>query len=102
MKVEAFDPPASLELGQPRQERVAAMELVRPERHDQHDPVGAQVPDEEGDRLARRRVGPMQVLDDEQDRGLFRQSLENAQNGVEQAGLVRFGLGVCVDQLRSC
>ena len=58
MKVEAFDPPASLELGQPRQERMPPMELVRPERHDQHDPIGAQVPDEEGDGLARRRDRP--------------------------------------------
>ena len=99
MKVEAFDPPASLEFGQPRQERVAPMKLVRTEGHDQHDPIGAQVPDEEGDGLARRRVGPMQILDDEQDRGRLRQSLEDARERRRAGGpgAIRSG---CVRRLR--
>ena len=44
------------------------MKLVRPEGHDQNDPLGPQVPDEECKRLAGGWVGPVQVLDDEQDR----------------------------------
>ena len=67
-QVDPLDATAALELGQPRQERVAAMQLVGPECHDQHDAVGAELADEEGDGLAGRRIGPMEVLDDEQDR----------------------------------
>ena len=91
-QVDPLDATAALEFGQPRQERVAPVELVRPERHHQHDPVGAQVPDEERDGLAGRRVGPMEILDDEQDRGDLRQPLQHTEERVEQTGLVRFGL----------
>ena len=51
-----------------------------------------EVADQEGDRLAGRRIGPVEVLDDEQDGRDLRQPLEHAQHGVEQPGLVRFGL----------
>ena len=68
------------------------MQLVGPEGHDQDDAVLAELADEVGDRLAGRRVGPVQVLDDEDDRFDLGESLEDAEDRVEQARLERLGL----------
>ena len=97
LQVDPFDPAAAIELGEPRQERMPAVQLVRPEGHDQDDPIRPEVADQERDGLAGRRIGPVEVLDDEDDRGDLRQPLEQAQDGVEQARLERFALGHPVD-----
>ena len=91
-EVDAFDQTAPVELGQPRQERMAAVELVGAEGHDQDDPVAPELADQERDRFARRRVGPVEVLDDEEDGVDLRQALEDAEDGIEQARLDRLGL----------
>ena len=59
--------PGPLELGEPRQRGVPPVELVRAEGHRQHDRLRAQATDEEGQRLAGRRVGPVDVFNDDQD-----------------------------------
>ena len=84
---------APFQLGQPRQERMAAMQFVRSEGHDQEDAIGPQLTDEERDRLPRRGVGPVEVLDDEEDGFDLGKPLQHAEDRVEQSGLERFGLG---------
>jgi hypothetical protein len=57
------------QLGQQRPQRVAAVELVGAVAGDQGDPAAAQGPDEERQQVAGGPVGPVQVLDDQQQRG---------------------------------
>ena len=58
LEVEPLDPPAPLELGEPRQQRVAAVQLVGAEGHDQHDAIRPELADQERDRLAGGRDRP--------------------------------------------
>ena len=67
-EVEAIHAGLPFRLGQPGRERMATMELVRPERADDAQPLVARVAPQEGEQVARRPVGPVEVLDDEQDR----------------------------------
>ena len=92
LEVEALDVAAPADLGQPRQQRVAPMELVGPERHHEDDTICPQLAEEERDRVASRRVCPVEVLDDEEHGLGLRQPLERAEHGVEKAGLVRLAL----------
>ena len=92
LQVETLDPPAALELGQPRHQRMAAMELVGAERQEQQDAVRAQVADDERDAVPRRRVGPMQVFHHEQHWLALGEALEQAQQGLEHPGLRRAGV----------
>ena len=93
IEVDAFDEAAPVEFGEPRQERMAPVQLVRPEGHDQDDPVVTELADQERDRLAGRRVGPVEVLDDEDDRLDLREPLEDPEDRVEHAWLECLGLG---------
>ena len=86
---EPFHATGPLELGQERQQRMAAVELVRAVREQEHHRDIAQVPDEEPEQVPGRAVGPMQVLDDEHDRRPRRQALEDAEEQLEQAALAR-------------
>jgi len=97
LQVHPFDPAAAVELGEPREERVPPVQLVRAEGHDQNDPIRSDVADEERDGLPGRHIGPMQVLDDEDDRGDLGQAMEQAQDGIQQTGLERFALGGAIN-----
>ena len=69
------------------------MELVAAERADEQDGHVPQGPNEVGDGLAGRAVGPVQVLDDQQHRRSLAEPLEQAEERLEQAGLHPFRLG---------
>ena len=93
LDLQALHQPAAVELGEPRQKRMAAMQLVGPEGHDQDDPIRAELSDEERDGLARGGVGPVEVLDDEDHRFDFGQTLEDAEDRIEEPRLQGLGLG---------
>ena len=84
LEVDPLERPGPGDLGKPRQQRVAAVDLVGPVGQAQHDPVGGEVRDEERDRVAGRGVGPVEVLDDEQQRLVAGDLLEDAEQGLEQ------------------
>ena len=62
-------------------------ELIGPDGRDEQDPFVAQVPDQEGDQVPRRRVGPLEVLDQEDDGGDPGQALEDAEHELEEPDL---------------
>jgi hypothetical protein len=84
-KLDPLHAPAALELGEPRQQRMASMELVDPICPDQCHGHVREGPDEERDRLARGRVRPMEVLEDEEDRRSRRQSGQEPEEPFEEA-----------------
>ena len=88
-QVQPLDPAGAVELGEERQQRVAAVQLVRPVGHEEHDAGVAQVPDEEREQVAGRPVGPVQVLDDEEDRRPFGEPLQQREDVLEQRPLGR-------------
>ena len=88
-QVEPLDPPGPLELGDERQQRVAAVELVGAVGHDEHDARVAQVAHEEREQVAARAVRPMEVLDDHHDRRRRREPLEDPEDQLEQPALLR-------------
>ena len=92
-QIDPLHPTATLEFGQPRQQRMASMELSAGVVITSTTRSEPEMPDEEGDGLAGRRIGPMGVLDDEQGGGDLRQPLQDSEQGVEEACLVR---SVCV------
>ncbi len=93
LEVDALGAAGALQLGQPRAHRVAAVQLVRADGQGQGDALGAQAAHEVGDGVAGRRVGPVEVLDDEQQRLALAQAMDDAQDGLQQARLGPLGLG---------
>ncbi len=89
LQVESLDSPTALELGQPRHQRVAAMQLVGAECQEQQHAVGTQVADDESDAVPRGRVGPVQVFHHQQHRLALGKALEQAQQGLEHPRLRR-------------
>ena len=69
-KVDPVDALAALELGQKGHERAARVDFVRADRGDEQDALVAQVADQEREEVPRRRIGPLEVLDDEDDGGM--------------------------------
>ncbi len=63
------------------------MELVGPVAQQQHHPLPAEAAREEIDERARRAIGPVQVLEHEDDRALLAQNVEQLEQGLEQAHL---------------
>jgi hypothetical protein len=72
------------QLGQERPQRVAAVQVVRAVAGDQGDAAAAQGADQERDQVAGGAVGPVQVLDDQQQRGQLGQAGQQRQDAVEQ------------------
>ncbi len=91
-QVDALDARLALGLGQPRRQRMAAMQFVAPEGRDHEQSLVAGVAGQEGEQVAGRTVGPVQVLDDEQDRVRLAEPAEQPQGALEDAGLEPFGL----------
>ena len=88
-ELDAFDAPASLELGDERQQRVAAVELVGAVGEQQHDRAVAQVADQEAEQVTGRPIGPVKVLDDEQQRAPLGDPGQDPEQELEQATLRR-------------
>jgi hypothetical protein len=63
---------------------VAAVQLVGPVAGHQGHPAAAQGPDQEGQQVAGGAVGPVHVLDDQQQRGQLGQPDQQRQHAVEQ------------------
>jgi hypothetical protein len=85
--VEPLDATVSLQLGQPRHERVPPVELVGAERRDQDQSLVVQIPDEEGQEVAGRPIRPVDVLDDKHNRLTFAEALEQREDRVEGPSL---------------
>ena len=68
-----------------RQQRMPPGQLVRPVRPDQDQPLVAQPSREEREQGARRRIGPVQVLEHEHDRSFERQAAQHVKDGFEEA-----------------
>ena len=77
----------ALELGQQRAQRVAPVQLVLAVGGDDQHALAAQRAGQVDEEGARGAVGPVQVLDRDQQAGLAREQLEQLQQGVEQARL---------------
>ena len=80
--------PHALELGQQRPQRVAPVELVGPVGGDEQERLVAERGGQEAQERARGRVGPVQVLDHQQDRRRAREPVEHGQQRLEHARLV--------------
>jgi hypothetical protein len=66
---------------------MAAVKLVRPVRRDDHDALVAKAGCEEGEERAGRAVGPVEVLEPEDDALILAQPLEEGQQRIEEAPL---------------
>jgi hypothetical protein len=84
LQLEPLDPSQAVELGQEPTHRVAAVQVVRTVGADHEQPGVADLADENGEQVASGPVGPVQVLDDEQHRGLGAQPLEQRGEQAEQ------------------
>ncbi len=73
--------------GAVRGPRVGPRDLVRPVAHDEGQPLRPRDPGQERDESARRRVGPVHVLENEHDRPLLAKSPEHAEDSLERPGL---------------
>src|SRR5206468_7786452 len=77
----------SLDLGEPRTEGVTAMKLVRPIRSDDERSLRSKVAHDEREEVPRRAIGPVQVLDREQDGMVFAEARQHRQEAPEQPRL---------------
>ena len=68
VQLDALDAGGPVHLGQPRQQRVAPMELVAAERDQEQQPLLLGIADQEGQELPGGVVRPVEVLDGEDDR----------------------------------
>jgi hypothetical protein len=80
--------------GQQRTQRMGAVQVIGPEGHDDQHPVQHLLAaDEKRQQVAGRAVGPVRVLDDQHDRPLVGQALQQRENLLEQPGPGRAGIG---------
>ena len=96
-----LDPPGAgraLELGEQRPQRVAAVQLVGAVGEDDEDGLAAEAAGEEGEERARRAVGPVDVLEREDDRTVLAEALEQREERLEEPALGRAALVVGATQ----
>ena len=87
-ELEIVDLIQALELGKQRKEGMAPVELVGPIGRD-HDQAGtARVARQEADEVAAPRIGPVDVLEDEDERALVSETAEELEHDLEEARLV--------------
>ena len=84
----------ALELGEQRAQRMAAMELVRAVGREHEHALLAQARLEEAQERSRRPVGPVDVLDPEQQRLLGTELGDQLEKGVEEPPLCLAALGL--------
>ena len=87
LELDALHPFAALLLGHERPQRVAAVQLVAAVGADEQHALVAHAAQQRREELERRAVGPMQVLDREQDGRVGRQAVEQPAQHAEQPGL---------------
>ena len=88
-ELEAFRATAALLLGEERQQRVAPVELVGAIGRDEDDRALPQIASEKAEQLEGRPVGPMDVLDHDEQRRSRREPLEEEEDVLEQPALRR-------------
>src|SRR4026208_879233 len=67
-EIQALDAGVPGDLGEPDEERMAALHVLRAERRHEHDPTLRQVPRQEPQEIAGGRIAPVKVLQDEDER----------------------------------
>ena len=87
-ELEVIDLIEALELGKQREEGVSPVQLVGPIGRDDEQAGAARVSGEEADEVAARRIGPVDVLEDEDERSFVRETKEELEHNLEEAGLV--------------
>ena len=75
-------------LGDPLAQRVAAVHLVGAEGHDAQAPALEPAGEQEADQVTRARIGPVRVLDDEEDGAESSEVLEEREHRLEDLGTV--------------
>ena len=91
-QVDPFDPRLAFGLGQPAGQRMTAVQLVAAEGRDDEQALVPPGAGEEGQQVAGRAVGPVRVLDDEQDRVGVAETAEEPQDALEDPDLEPVGL----------
>ena len=86
-QLDPSDPRQAVHLGQPRAERMAAMELVRPVGADDDEALGPDVARQEGHEIASRAIGPVEVLEDAHDRRPLAEVAKEGEQALEDPGL---------------
>ena len=86
-QVDPIDPPAALQLREVHPEGVPRVGFVGPDGRDEEDRLVVEIPDEEGQEIAARWVGPVEVLDHEDHGRRSRESNEDAEDKLEEATL---------------
>ena len=97
------DPPhrgVALDLGEQGAQRVAAVQLVDAVREDREHALAAERAREEGDERPRGRVGPVEVLEREDDGRVRADAVEQREDRLEQAAL-RGPVGAVVRRRRA-
>ncbi len=88
-------PAESAKLGQQRAYRMGAVQVIGPEGDDDQYPVQHLLAaDQERQQVAGRTVSPVRVLDDQHDRPLVGQVLQQRENLLEQPGPGHAGAGI--------
>ena len=93
-KVDTDHSGVALELREPGGRRVAAVEGVRADRQDEHQPLVLQVAREEGDEVTGGAVDPVEVFEHDEGRCVRAQVAEQAEYEFEQAGLPKASGGL--------
>ena len=83
-EIDPLDRAGAVELGEQGTQRMAAVEVVGSVGTDEHHRRAAEAAGEIHEQLARRTVGPVQILEHEQRRYAFGQPLEHAEQLFEQ------------------
>jgi hypothetical protein len=85
VQLQPLDRRQPAQLAEQRPQRVTPVQVIGPVGRDHGEPLGPQPGQQEGEQLAGRLVGPVQVLDDQQQRGAgFGRVAEHAGHRVEQ------------------
>ena len=87
LQVQAARPRIALEFGQPGHDRVAVRQSVGPDGQHEQQAVSFEVAGQEGHEVARPPIDPVQVLEDQQRRGVGTEVAEQPQHEPEQARL---------------
>jgi hypothetical protein len=95
----ALDDRRALGLGQQRAQRVAAVELVGAVRRDEQHALAAGVAHEEGQEVARRAIGPVDVLEHEHERRVVGQAAQEREQQLDHAALRQGAVAVALRAL---
>ena len=87
---------------QPTLERMPQPDLARPEGRDDGEPAGRRSCDHVHDRVQRRAVGPLQVVDHQHDRPLRAPPIQPGVEPEDELALLRGDLGEVLARLHDC